>query len=68
LADRTTAGIRDPQGRGISGPDKPNGVVMLAGDRFGSVISALGGELGGGDLIARDLSGGREEASTRFFR
>jgi hypothetical protein len=69
LADRTTAGIGDLQGRGISGPDKPNGVVMLAGDRFGSVISALGGrELGGGDLIARDLSGGREEASTRFFR
>jgi hypothetical protein len=68
LADRTTAGISDLQGRGISGPDKPNGVVMLAGDRFGSVISALGGELGGGDLIARDLSGGREEASTRFFR
>jgi hypothetical protein len=69
LADRTTAGIGDLQGRGISGPDKPNGVVMLAGDRLGSVISALGGrELGGGDLIARDLSGGREEASTRFFR
>jgi hypothetical protein len=67
LADRTTAGIRDLQGRGISGPDKPNGVVMLAGDRFGSVISPLGGDLGG-DLIARDLSGGREEASTRFFR
>ncbi len=68
LADRTTAGISDLQGRGISGPDKPNGVVMLAEDRFGSVIYSLGGELGGGDLIARDLSGGREEASTRFFR
>jgi hypothetical protein len=67
LADSLTAGIRDLQGRGISGPDKPNEVFMLAGDRFGSVISALGGELGG-DLIARDLSGGREEASTRFFR
>jgi hypothetical protein len=67
-ADRTTVGIRDLQERVISGPDKPNGVVMLAGDRFGSLISALGGELGGGDLIARDLSGGREEASTRFFR
>ncbi len=68
LADRTTAGIRDLQGRGITGPDKPNGVVMLAGDRFGSVISALGGRELGGDLIARDLSGGREDASTRFFR
>jgi hypothetical protein len=67
LADRTTAEIRDLQGRGISGPDKLNGVVMPAGDRFGSVISALEGHLGG-DLIARDLSGGKEEAYTRFFR